>query len=287
MVGTTLIQVQPWPIAGLPEVRGAEAPGQHQAAAMDQRRGGGDHLGVDVVQRQHGHHAVGRAEFMHRRNELPAGNHGALRQHHALGLAGGARGVHHQRGIFLARAVRHRGARLRRRQEFGGIDVAHDHARRLRQPCRGLLQAFDLVGRDEHDPGVAVLQHVGELRRLGQQVERRDAVAAVHRADEQAAGLVAVGHQQRHFRAGANALAGQPGGQAQRSRPQFAEAHHPPGFRRDQVGRIGANRRLMFDQCPDRAQHAYLPYLRKCSPKISSSAGSRGAIRREMRVMFR
>ena len=76
--------------------------GQHQAAAMDQRRGGSHYLCIDVIQRQDGHHAVGGTEFMHGGNELAAGNHGALRQHGAFGPARGARGVHHQRRIFLA-----------------------------------------------------------------------------------------------------------------------------------------------------------------------------------------
>jgi hypothetical protein len=95
-------------------------------------------------------------------NESSARDHGALREHHALGLARGARGVHHQRRIFLA-GRRGQGAATGGRQEFGGVDLAHHRARRPGHAGGRLPQPFDLVGRDEDDFRVAVLEHVGSV----------------------------------------------------------------------------------------------------------------------------
>ena len=127
----------------------------------------------DVRQRQVGHDAVLR-QFADARLDVGrnafAGPGDVLEAvHHALGLAGGARGVDHHRGVLRAagRAPGHglgaRGDRVpgvvvgARRQREGDAGQACGHAGHL------LLPGVELA--DEQQAGVAVLQH--ELHGLG------------------------------------------------------------------------------------------------------------------------
>ncbi len=64
---------------------------------MRERREHGHGKGVDVIERQHREHAVRGLQFMLDADGVRVGREVALREHHALGHAGGAGGVHQQR----------------------------------------------------------------------------------------------------------------------------------------------------------------------------------------------
>ena len=141
---------------------------------MHEGRGSRHDLPIDVVQREHGEHAVALGERMRLRHEAATGDHVALRQHDALGNAGGAGRVHHQRiiggaaGREVVAPVRNVG------DELLAVGIDGDELDRATRACRGGGEALALAGRDEHQPRVAVREHVVELRGLREQVERRD-----------------------------------------------------------------------------------------------------------------
>jgi hypothetical protein len=125
-----------------------------------------------------------------------------LREHHALRLAGGARGVHEERerlGCHLRERERRiarllAGKRLAVRIDLDHEDLALDaghHLAHLRRPIR----------RDEDDARIAMVDHVAHLLGLREQVHRVHAVAARHGGDEQAQRREPVGHHDRDVRA--------------------------------------------------------------------------------------
>ncbi len=182
----------------LPEARGREARRHREAAAVRERRQHRHRERVDVIERQHREHAVVRRQAVLGADRLRVRGEVGLRQHHALRHAGRARGVHQQREVV--------GPRHRRRVGRGSVGLAlverrigvrdDDRHRPIDRREQRTHARFPL-GRDEDELAVGMREHMAHLLRLRQQVDRVDAAAGVHRAEQQAQRLQAVRHHQR------------------------------------------------------------------------------------------
>jgi hypothetical protein len=175
----------------------------------------------------------------------------------------------------------------RQRIAFG---VGHQH---LHGPVEALHQVAHArlpLRRDAHQATVGMREHVAHLLGLRQQVDGVHAEAAVHRAQQQPQGLQAVGHDDRHRVARAQALAFEHRGHAAAGAREFAVGDVAAAFRRLRVHRVRPLLRLLLDQRMDRGGRAHahcLPCVAKKSPKISASVGTTSGIGRDTRVMFR
>ena len=161
---------------------------------MGQRRQHGHSKGIDVVQRQHRQHPVMGLQRMLGADGRCVGCQVGLGQHHPLGLPGRAGGVHQQR----------HGLGQRGRQVGLGLGPAvvvwraHQHADVARNVLQQRAHLGLPIGADDHQPAVAVRQHIAHLVWLRQQIDRVDAPAALHRAQQPLQRSQPVGHDQRH-----------------------------------------------------------------------------------------
>ena len=95
---------QGWPCALQVLNKTVEPEREIHMKAIEQRAGFENGAFCGVGQRQVGNHAVGVAEAHHLRGAAQCADHGVERDHHALGLAGTARGVQHG-GHFIFAAL--------------------------------------------------------------------------------------------------------------------------------------------------------------------------------------
>ena len=217
-----------------PPARGAEAVGLHLAVAAQHHAVEGQDRRVDVEQRQRVVEAVGAVAEAGQatRAGIPAAGFQlvAVRQHAALGPAGGARGVEHAGG----RVGCGRGAQ-RRRRASSAVRCRRRRGAPLRLVRRGLdgrlQQRLQFVGHD-HQVHLRMLQHIGHLARTVVGVERHAADAQrIHRQLVQQV-LGPVLQQQRDAMAHAVAGVGTVG-LHQRAhglrRCGSSSAHDPPG----------------------------------------------------------
>ena len=84
-----------------------------------------------------------------------------------------------------------------------------------------------------------MLEHVGELRRLRQEIERRNHEARIHDTDQETPCLVAVMQHQRDLVALHQALGQKVTAEFVAVCLELPVIHDAPGFGRDQVGRGG------------------------------------------------
>jgi hypothetical protein len=236
-----------------PVTADAEAVRHHHAATVHQRGNGGHDLAIDVVQRHRAEYAVLRGEFMRGAGVFAAGADAAVGEHAAFWLAGGAGGVHQQRVVGLNDFGQCGVGQCLGIEDLRCVGIDGDDGDFTRDAGKCRFQAFGEFFAGEHDAGVGVFQHVGELRGLGQQVQRRDHEAAVHHADQQARGLVAVVQHQCDLVALAQALAEQEAREVARVALQLRISHAGAGFRRDQPGRAGLLRGAGINDVADGA----------------------------------
>ena len=177
--------------------------------------------GVDVIERQHREHPVAFVQAVLGADRRRVRGEVRLRQHHALGHAGGARGVHQQcHGVRWRRVGRRLAAFGRAGRDLaitglggaglpgsgpGSIEPAGICADRVRNDRRDVRRirrrhhdrdlpaepgdeaahALLPVGGDEHQLAVGVVEHVAHLLGLRQQVHRVHADAGVHGTEQQ------------------------------------------------------------------------------------------------------
>ncbi len=164
-VGEFAALEQPYRFAGREPLHdeGAGAGGEDAEHGQIQR--------VGMKQRQRGEHRVALGQAGDRR---PAGGddpqHAVHRELHALGAAGGARGVEDERGLVQRRGIEWRGFRRRRHQRFvaecrAAALAAIGHDQRL-QIGRGRLQPREQIaalgGRDNRF-AIGVAEPIGDF----------------------------------------------------------------------------------------------------------------------------
>ncbi len=235
----------------LPEGLGRELRRHREAAAMRQRRQHGHRKGVDVIQRQHGRDAVVRAEPVLGADRLRVRGEVGLREHHALGLAGRARGVHEQGQRIGARRRRHR-VNLGLAGQRGGIGIDDQHVDAPFDTGEQRPHALLPIRCHAHQLSVRVIEHVTHLLGLRQQVDRVHAPAAVERTEQQPDRLQAVAHDQRDVGARREAARRQQRADVAARLREGAEVEALAGVRRDEVGRARSRRGLCVDERADR-----------------------------------
>ena len=267
---------------------------------MGERRQHRHREGVDVIERQHGEHAVRGPRPCSALMATRVGGEVALRQHHALRLAGGAGGVHEQArssGPGPARRCRPADAAAR---VGAGQPRRRRHRRRSRvSPIvaadgrRAAPRTRALPFRARRTPAaVRMPEHVAHLLGLRQQVDRV-------RPRRRRAARRAAGARCRPFGITSDTVSpgSTPCARSQRRRAAVgARVRRRRCARRasvaTRVDRVGPARRgrsissRTVRGAGRRGGHA-APYFSKWSPKISCSVGTRSGIGREMRVMLR
>ena len=262
---------RPAPVAGNREPRR-----HHQAAARCQRRQHRHREGVDVVERHHREHPIIGPQSVLGDDGLRVGRQVGLGQHHALGLAGGARGVHQQRqrvGGRLCRPALRRGLALARQHERVGFGDPHRH----RPVERGghLANPRFPFRRHHHQLAVRMAKHVAHLLGLRQQVHRVDAAPAPQHAQQHPQRVQAVGHHHRDRVASGDAGLLQQRRDARAAGGQLAVAQHRIAVCGERKRRVGSAERLAVDQRAHGARgvagpdgvggigHHAVPYLSK------------------------
>jgi hypothetical protein len=180
-----------------------------------------------------------------------------------FGLASGARGVHHQGiinlGDFIPTFVG-RTALTLFFDEFCAVGMDDYHFNFPMYLSQGEIQPLDLIRRNENNTGVAMLDDISELRGLCQQIDRGHAKTTVHDADEQPAGLVAIGHQQGDLVPLRGTSIAQHAGEPTRVALQLAKAHGHSRFGSNQIRLGRTNIRLVIDVAAYRALHSYASF---------------------------
>ncbi len=198
------------PAGDVPQPRLREAPRQHAGNGVDQRGAERDHLRVGVGQRQSGIEAIVRPEAEQERRDLGSLAIAPVRQHDALRIAGGARGVdqlHRAVGIrareFLVAefatghcAVRAHADGLqlgRGRLAFVGRQA--DHPLQARHPLTHRQQFGQRVVAGNDAPAADGAQHEDEPVAPGARVDRHDGDAEQRAGHHQVDELGMVGEQ--------------------------------------------------------------------------------------------
>jgi len=236
-----------------PETLGRELRGHHEAAAVRERCQHRHGERVDVIQRQHGRHAVIRDEQVFLADRLRIGGEVRLCQQHALGLSGRARRVHQQcRLVWGRRSTLDCSARQRI-----VIRVDDDDVERSRDRGRHRAHALGPLGRDEDQLRVGMIEHEAHLLGLREQVDRIDAVPAVHRAEQQAYSLRAVAHHHRYVRTRTDPPLVEPAVHRAARIGELAKADQSATLRRDEVNGIGRAFGAGVDQFTDRPHRVF------------------------------
>ena len=198
---------------------------QHQRIAVEQRAEAGADQPHVVVERQPGHEDVGRARLRRRPHRAKVGHQVRVRQHHALGLPGAARGVLQERDVAGRGAVRRHGA-AGLRHLLDGQDVAERlgmRAQHVGERLRGLAGDEDpraAVGHDPRDAAEVLLELRRPRRRIERDRDRPRAQRAVEGGEEAAAGR----QHDRDPVARRDAARREPGGEGARGLAERAEA---------------------------------------------------------------
>lgn len=108
----------------------------------------------------------------------------------------------------------------------------------------------------------------------------------MHRAKQQPQRLQAIGHDQRKRVTRLRAKRAQQRRDLSASACKLGVGDAAAAFTIDSEDRVRTQRSLALDQVANGVAHTW-PYLSKKVPKISRSLGTRSAMAREMRVMFR
>ena len=165
--------------------------GHGQSARRHQRPHDGHAQPVDVVDRQHAHRGI-VCPYAMAGNYIHAGRHQVgMRQDHALGVAGGARGVHQKAGCVGVRGrARRCGAAVILRPVGTFVRVEADDGDVVVDAGDGLFEHVTLLVRAQHETGAGMAEDIGENARAGDKVERcrqitagRDAGEAQRRPD--------------------------------------------------------------------------------------------------------
>ena len=169
-----------------------------------------------------------------------------VRQQRTFRLAGGAGGEHQQRRVVRLRGRACAGVGTQwqlRCERYVDVDVHHSDAGRgtgsRRQQGNGRGQRGRLLAGHEHAAHFAVRQHVRELWRLREQVERHRHSPGNHGGEEQCAGGEPVGQQKSDVRARADALRREQRVQRRHVSAERAIGVLAPGFRCQQQRRTG------------------------------------------------
>ena len=170
----------------LPPAAGLKAVGLDLAAAAQQHAVERQDGGVDVEQRQRVEQAL--AAFLDRhmagvgRIPLASGQLIGMRQHTALGLAGGARGVEDARGRVGAQAARGLRACWRQRDGAAVLRIGTDQRRLVARVLQALLQRLQPLGQTNDQVQLRMVDQVVQLAALVVGVDGHAADAqAVHR----------------------------------------------------------------------------------------------------------
>ncbi len=103
-----------------------------------------------------------------------------------------------------------------------------------------------------------MIEHVSELRRLREKIERRNGESRIYHADQQPRGLVTVVQHQGDFIVPGEPLRDEITGEFDRIGLELRVCEHAARFRRDQIGRGGLCARLQIDVMPDGAHEEIL-----------------------------
>jgi len=220
------------------------------AAARQHRAYRRDALAVDVVQRQRRQHPVAFGQLLCRHHRPGGVEHVPVREKHASRCPGGAGGVHEHRRR-LGRDCGQRRVWVPGELKAVWIGRADDgHALCALQQR---AQTSDVLRRRKYQARARMRQREFELRVAAEQIDRRDDVPRVHRAQEHACRGDAVGQHERDHRARRDACVRKIGAERGAAAPQLSVGEDRRGLRRDDARRRRAYRRVRVDYLPERA----------------------------------
>ena len=273
---------------GLEQVGGVERFEEDHARAHGKRQQQVGHLRERMEERQHAQHGVALRHVDHGKGRLALAGEVAVREHHALGVGGGARGVENHRGVSAAgwaRRKRHLGARRAQHPVDRLARVVarpvHAHERKGRGGPGGrhrLLCHRQQAGAGHEQPGTRGREHGRDLRGRVVGVERHGHGAdAQHGQVDGAPARVVVG-QNRAAIARRHPLRDEPSGDGVGHVPKIAigdllQARRPLHLDRHVGGKPGGGR---VEDVPE-VLHAGEIVGQPGSTAVTIGAGASGA----------
>ncbi len=251
---------------------------------------------VDVIERKHGGDAVFAAEAMLGADGMRVRGEIGVGEHHALGLAGGAGGVHQEGegvgngeiGPRAIAALRRPARRLILRRLIGqglGVGVDLDDRDGPREILDQVNDFWGPLRRGEDERAVGMVEHVLHLLGLREQVHGIHAVATRHRAEKDAERRESVGHHERDVRAGRETVSGEQSRDVRAGIAKPTKGQRAAGLRGDEISGVGAGGGLGGDQ-RSYGVRFHLPQRLKYSPNRPSTVGTRSGIGKATRVTF-